>query len=212
MKGFGGWYLRLGEWALNLFLLNLLWIIFSMLGLFIVGIFPATVALFAVMRKLTMESKEVPVFKLFWTTYKREFVKANIIGYAWSLIGFVLYIDLRVLNQLDSSLLNQLFTFGLYMIIAAYLVTLLYLFPIFVHFNLKKREYFKYAIILTIGRPIQSIMLIIGLTVGLFILWRVPGLIPVFGMSFISLLVMKIASISFPKLDNPTAVKIDHPV
>jgi uncharacterized membrane protein YesL len=46
MKSVTSWYIRIGEWAFNLFLLNILWLFFSLLGLFVLGIFPATVALF----------------------------------------------------------------------------------------------------------------------------------------------------------------------
>ncbi|MGM0877560.1 MAG: YesL family protein [Bacillota bacterium] len=209
MKNLGDWYIRIGEWGLNLFLLNILWILFTLLGLFVVGIFPATAALFAVMRKLTMESKDISVFKLFWNTFRTEFFKANLLGYIFLFIGFILYVDLRVVQQLDNNILHQALTIALYILIFVYFLTLLYVFPIFVHFNMKTKEYLKHAIILAIARPIQSIFMVIGFIIVLFLLWRIPGLIPVFGVSLISFILMKIASISFPKIESTTTVRQD---
>lgn len=204
MKSVTSWYIRIGEWAFNLFLLNILWLLFSLLGLFVLGIFPATVALFAVMRKLIMSTENVSILKLFWITFKVEFFKANIIGYIFFIVGILLYIDLRVLQQLDTNFFNLLMTIITYIIGLIYLLTLLHVFPVFVHFNLKTREYIKYAFILSIGRPLQSLLMIIVLGIVIVLLIQVPGLIPVFGGSLISLIIMKISSGSFPEIDSAT--------
>ncbi|MFC4321205.1 YesL family protein [Litchfieldia salsa] len=198
------WYIRFGDWALKLFLLNLLWILFSFVGLFIGGIFPATVALFAVMRKLLMsdENENIPLFKLFWTTYKKDFFKANFLGYPLLIGGLILFVNLRVLQQLDSSPINMLLNGATLIIAFLYLMTLLNLFPVFVHFNLRNFQYFKYAFVLSVGKPLQSILLIAGVIITIFVLLQVPGLIPVFGVSVLSLVVMKIALSSFPERDN----------
>ncbi|WP_100407912.1 YesL family protein [Bacillus solitudinis] len=201
MKNLSEWYIRLGVWGLNLFLLNLFWFLFSIVGLFVFGVFPATVALFTVMRTLVMEKEEIPLFKLFWRTYKSEFLNSNLIGYLISLFGFILYIDLRVLQQLDNSLLHLSLTIMTFVIIFVYFLTLLYLFPVLVHFDLKTFQYFKYALILAIGRPFQTLFMIVALAILAFFFMQVPGLIPVFGVSLISLTIMKISSLSFIKKD-----------
>lgn len=203
MQGITNWYIRIGEWALNLFLLNILWFLSLLLGLVVVGVFPATVALFTVMRKLTMGSEDISVVKLvklFWKSFKTDFYKANILGYSITLIGIILYVDLKWLQSLNS-IIHQSLSIAFIIIIFVYLLTLLYLFPVFVHFNLRTIEYMKYALILALGRPIQSLLMIAGLVVTLYLLKLVPGLIPVFGVSLISFCLMKIASISLPKED-----------
>ena len=202
MKGVTSWYIRAGEWALNLFLLNVLWILFSALGLFAFGIFPATAAMFAVIRKLNMAKEDVHVFKLFWKTYKVEFMKSNLIGYIFLMVGFLLYVDLRVLQQLDSSLLNLILTVATFILVFLYLLTLLYVFPVFVHLNLKTVEYIKYAFILAIGKPKQSLLILLALAISMFLLIQVPGLIPVFGISIFSFILMKISSSSFPPIES----------
>lgn len=47
--------------------------VFTLLGLGVFGIMPATAALFAVMRKWIQGQDNVPVLKTFWQEYKGEF-------------------------------------------------------------------------------------------------------------------------------------------
>src|SRR5690625_362565 len=89
---FGSIY-RGSEWIMRLAYLNILWIAFSLMGLVVFGLFPATVSMFAVTRKWVMGDTEIPIFKTFWASYKTEFKQANIVGYIILVIGFFLYFD-----------------------------------------------------------------------------------------------------------------------
>lgn len=199
MKALGIKYVQLGEWCLNLFLLNCLWFMFSLIGGFFLGIFPATVALFAVLRKLTMEPGEVRIFQLFWKTYKSEFIRGNILGYVWAIIGTALLIDVRVLHQVEMTFIHQALIIALYLLLVLYVFITFYLFPIFVHYNLKFLEYYKYAFVLVIGRPIKTILLFASILLIYFLFSLIPGLIPVFGVSFIGFIMMKMTSSSLKK-------------
>ena len=54
------------EWVLKFFYANLLWFVFTMLGLGVFGFMPATTALFSVTRKWIMGKTDIPIFKTFW--------------------------------------------------------------------------------------------------------------------------------------------------
>ncbi|KPC99769.1 hypothetical protein LR69_02005 [Geobacillus sp. BCO2] len=72
---------RACEWITRLAYINLLWLVFTVFGLVILGIAPATVALFTIVRKwLLFHDHDVPVLKTFVRTYKGEFWRANRIG------------------------------------------------------------------------------------------------------------------------------------
>ncbi|WP_408011392.1 DUF624 domain-containing protein [Pseudalkalibacillus sp. A8] len=62
MKVVTSWYIRNGEWAFILFLLNMLWFLCSLSGLIVLGVFLATVAMFAVTRKLIMSEEKISIF------------------------------------------------------------------------------------------------------------------------------------------------------
>ncbi len=193
------WYIRVGTLAFNLVLLNILWILFSFLGLFIVGFFPATAALFAVLKQMIMEDEDIAVFKLFFKKFKSEFVMSNLIGYITLIFGVVLYVDIRVLQQLDSGFLQLALASATVVISIVYLLTLLYIFPIFVHFDMKLWQYPKHALILAIAKPFHTIFLLVLLALVVMLYMIIPALIFVFGMSLVAYVMTKIASYSFPR-------------
>jgi uncharacterized membrane protein YesL len=197
-------YVFIGNWGLRLFLLNVMWFLSSLIGLVIFGISPATAALFGVIRKLMMASDpdDIKLFKEFWTIYKREFFKSNILGYIFFVVGFVLFLDLRVLFQLKGSFLHLFLICSTLIIALVYIIALFNLFPLLVHFNLKTFDYIKYALILTIASPLQSLILILAMAILIFLLIKLPGFIPVMGVSLICFLIMKIVFKSLPNEGN----------
>ncbi|RKL67022.1 hypothetical protein CR203_10900 [Salipaludibacillus neizhouensis] len=200
------WYIRLGNLGFNLVVLNLLWISFSFLGLFVLGIFPATAALFAVLRPLIMEDEDQPLVKLFFNKFKSEFIMSNLMGYLFLSIGLIIYIDFRVLQLLDNNILQLTLASITFVIGLVYLLILLFIFPIFVHFDLKFWQYPKHALILAIARPFQTLYMIVGLAIVLFLYVNFTVLILVFGMSLIAFVMMKVASLSLPRKDSVPSI------
>src|SRR5690625_1946818 len=94
----GGFY-TLANWIMRLAYVNILWIAFSLVGIIILGFFPATIGMFTVIRKWIQGDGDIPIFTTFWATYKKEFLKSNLLGLFLSLIGYILYIDFIFLRQ-----------------------------------------------------------------------------------------------------------------
>src|SRR5699024_398229 len=88
-------------WITRLAFVNFLWILFSILGLFVGGIFPATIAALGVSRKWLMSERDIPILKTFKELYRRDFVASNILGWILTLIGILLYINFRVILNLE---------------------------------------------------------------------------------------------------------------
>ena len=191
-------YVKLGTWGLHLFLLNLLWLLFSAGGLLVAGLFPATAALFSVVKRLMEEKDDIRIFKEFWTQFKEHFIRANVLGYTLLLAGALLYIDFRVMQQLVGTSVFHLFllTF-LYLFIFFYLFAALYAFPILVHYRMNVWGCLKYSLIMAVGKPLQSLGLVLALGVLFWLYAKVPGLVPVFGASFIPFVILKIVLRSF---------------
>src|SRR5699024_10154201 len=139
---------------------NLLWILFTILGLIILGWFPSTVGLFAVVRKLVRGEPDVPIFKTFWRTYRKEFVNGNILGFIFLLIGIVIYVDIQTFKSSEdtSSLLLYYFFILLFFL---YYLTFMYLFVVFVHYDLKILQYIKQSFFIMISQPVSSIVMIV---------------------------------------------------
>ncbi|KAB8125925.1 DUF624 domain-containing protein [Gracilibacillus oryzae] len=195
------WYIRLGNIGFNLILLNLLWITFTLAGFVIIGFFPATVSLFAVIRKLIVEDEDTPILKEFMNFYKLEFKMSNLIGYIIFLAGMLLFWDFQIVQQISNESLQVLLFNVLLVISIFYLIIVLYVFPLYVHFDLKLRQYLQYACILAIAKPFQTIMMLAFLGVTIYLYMLMPSLIFLFGMSLTCYIIMKVASLSFSKTD-----------
>ncbi|WP_161524819.1 YesL family protein [Alteribacter lacisalsi] len=79
-------------------LLNLVWIGFTAAGLGILGLFPATYALFVTVQQWIRSREESPFVKPFFKVYKASFVRANAVGWVLVLIGGLLYLNFRLIE------------------------------------------------------------------------------------------------------------------
>ncbi|WP_077620288.1 YesL family protein [Bacillus sinesaloumensis] len=182
-------------WIFRLSCLNILWIVFTLLGLGIFGLFPATVAVFAVTRKWVMK-EEPKLFITFWDTYKKEFLKVNLLGYLLLFFGLFLYLDLHFFRSIENSFVDYL-PFIYIPIVILYLFTVLYIFPVYVHFELKFIHIIKNAFLFAISSPIISILMVIGISLVYLILYMVPIFIIFFSVSLVSFVIMWCANLAF---------------
>jgi uncharacterized membrane protein YesL len=205
LNGLMGVLYRFAEWIMRLAYANLLWILFTLTGLVLFGFFPSTIGLFAVVRKWVRGEHDIPVFKTYWNTFRTEFVKGNILGFILSLIGCMIYIDLKFF-QLQHGIP---FLFLSYLFIAlffVYFLTLAYFFPVFVHYDLSMFQYIKQSFFIMISQPFGTIVMVAGMLVVYYIMLFIPGLIPFFAASLFAYVVTWIASRVFSRLEN----KIQH--
>ncbi len=158
-------------------LLNTLWII---LCIPIITIFPATTALYSVVRKWITEGTEVGVIRLFFTSFKKNFKKSFIIGLLWLIAGLILYFDLSILLQIE-------FTGSFFIFILLAFSTMLYVFmSIYVFLIMAEYEYsilkiLKYALIMSVSRLHYTILFLGIIAGGLLITYYVKVFLIIFG-------------------------------
>ncbi|WP_277678007.1 YesL family protein [Gracilibacillus dipsosauri] len=191
MSHLSTWYFSFGEWMYKLFILNICWILLSLSGFIFLGVFPATVAIYATFRKDFQASGDIKLFQTFFYYFKKELVKANLYGYGMTLIGSILYLNIRIIGQLETSLLNSVLMILTYGLLILFLLVAMYFLPVYVHFQLKPITYVKYAFILLIGKPLQTIALVVCILVIFYIFYRFPVLLPFLGVSSIAYPIMK---------------------
>ncbi|WP_229720136.1 YesL family protein [Oceanobacillus neutriphilus] len=170
-------------WITRLAYLNILWVLFTIAGLLFFGIMPATVAMFAIVRKWQRGEDELPIFTTFWEVYRKEFWKANSIGIILFLFGYFFSIQFQILGA-QSALVYQMAQFSIVIVFALLAMLVIYLFPIYVHFDLKAMQYLKWPLIISIVHPILTVFLLacIGLA-GYFIFQIFPAVLFFFGGS-----------------------------
>ncbi|WP_062353991.1 YesL family protein [Bacillus kwashiorkori] len=183
MKGFINGYYQFSVWLLRFAYLNFLWVAFTLLGLILFGIFPATAAMFAVVRKWVLKHDDINIFQVFWQTYKKEFIQINLIGFVLAIIGYLLSIQFMILRG-QASLQYVLASYSIIALFILYLIILMYFFPIYVHFALKNTDYIKWPFVIGIVHPILTIFLfiVLGLLNSVTYMY-IPGLLFFFGGS-----------------------------
>lgn len=178
--------------------LNLLWIVYVLRGFVIFGLYPATVALFSVIRQLD-KRKDANVSQLFRSYFHQEFKLSNSIGLPTLLLGYLLL----VCYQFLAAVRLPMYVTVRYIVLMALLILIVhttYLFPIISHYNFARlRDYWKLPIIFGLGY-IGRTLLIFGLlavSYYAFIQWSV--LIPFLGMSINSFIIYKLTKGLFIK-------------
>lgn len=187
------------EWIAKIVIVNLVWLLFTVAGLILFGIMPATVALFTVVRKWTVSETDIPIFKTFFQTYKKEFLPANLYGFFLVAAGFFLYYDLKLVLSIGGMFLAVLGV-PLLIITCSYLLILLYFFPVYVHFELKFLHYFKYAFFIGLLNLPTTILIVTALLFFCMVISFLPGFIPFFSMSVISIIIMFGAATAFKRI------------
>ena len=206
LTGWRGSLYHYMDWAMKLAYLNILWLVGIFIGLGITRFFPSTVAMFSVLRKWTQEEEEeLKVYAHFKNEYKKEFFQSNKYGYSWVILGVIIYVDLQFFRSIPTiwALILSLFFF---ILAAIYIVALLYAFPVYVQFKLNIKQYFRNCLLIALSNPLFSVLMVLGFYFPYYLMTKIPGLLPFFGGSLISIVLMIISNKMFKILENNNKV------
>src|SRR5690625_4602735 len=197
--GFLGRIYTIMEWITMLAYINILWIFLTILGLILFGLAPATTAMYTVTRKWLQGNTDIKIFKTFFHTYKLKFIKSNILVWPIVVMGYILYIDFQYLSYVQGPFYYVMF----FIFINAsliFIVLVLYLIPTIVHFNLNFLQNYKIALLIGVSSPFITITMIVSILIILLVLERIPGLLPFFSASLLSLIIMWYTDRAFLKV------------
>jgi len=197
------------DWVTRIALLNVLWIIFTLLGAVILGLFPATAATFTIARKWVSGETDIPVVRTFWECYKKDFVQSNLLGYILSVIAYVLYLDFVFLTVSPS---KAVYFLTIPFIIIAFIFTLaaLYVFPVFVYYDMKLFQVLRTAFVIMVLHPLQTFTMLIGCLGVIVILWTFQGLVIFFGPAVLAVVIMMPAYKTFQKINGKKVLHLEN--
>lgn len=160
---------RAAEIAIDYFLLNVLWLIAA---LPIVTAYPATAALFGVIR--AWRPGEGPgVFRAFVQQFRENLTNSLLIGMPWTAIGGILLANTLATLQLPGGVavpfLAITATVGL-----AYALISLYLFPVIVNFHATPIGAIKNAALLALAQPVLSVLALIAMVCVALVTYVAP--------------------------------------
>lgn len=187
LEGWKGKLYWFVEWITLLAVLQLLWTGLTLLGLLLFGVAPATVAMFTTLRKRLQGEEDLKrLVKIYWNTYKVEFIPSNRIGMILLSVGYFLTINFHIISSFHG-LLGLLLLTAFISISIFFGIIVVNIFQLYAHYDLPTLRYFAASIIFSIAYPLQMISNIVGLMILYKIYSWFPGLIPFFGVSLAAL-------------------------
>ncbi|WP_052098352.1 YesL family protein [Paenibacillus stellifer] len=203
-KGAMGGLYRLTEWISRIAFSNVLWVLCSSPFIFFLvmklilmasgqggadeqitmnwaialsapfTVFPATSALFTVVRKWVMGNTDVGTFKTFFSGYKENYKKSMGGGVIYTLMFVVMYVDVTVyMNRMPNFRIVGILMLVLMIIMT---ISMFNFFSIVVHYQMAFKQVMINSILLTIARPIRVFSTLIGAVVLAFIGTKYPAL------------------------------------
>jgi uncharacterized membrane protein YesL len=182
-----GWHTRAGELGLRLLQLHLMWIGWTLLGGVVLGVFPATAAVCAVVRRDLIrgdgDPDRAPLQQEFHAFWRQEFYAANTLGYAVAGLWAVLLFDRHLLGSLDLGAAEPVVA-GLVWVLMAFAFLMTAALPaLSAHFDEGTTALLRRSAVLVMARPRQALFNALVVGVVLCVYYVVPGLVPVFGIA-----------------------------
>lgn len=150
------------DWIYFLVLINLYAILLTVMGVGVLGFFPAWMTAHQLIkRKLNQE--EFPLFKTFFDTYKSYFWKANALGYVFVFVGLIIALSWFYYVDDLSSTLHWIGLIGVGFL-AILVILMIGITPIsFVYFpKFKLIEHLKFTLMMTMGMPVLALIIFLN--------------------------------------------------
>jgi uncharacterized membrane protein YesL len=179
----------------NIFFLaksNIYFILFSLRGGIVLGVFPALVSLLETIRVYDMEESSFTIKSIFREKYKIKWKEANIVGWILTLVGIALYSNYVILiNNLGKYSFYT--TFSYFVLLYIYFSVAVWVFPLVLF---KKDSIVKQllnSIIIGVVYFPYTLTLFAILFLSLYLSLQFPSLLLFFTGSAISFLVLLIS-------------------
>ncbi|MGX7418236.1 YesL family protein [Carnobacterium gallinarum] len=151
----------LGEWLVKGVTLQFLFIFYTVRGGIFLGFFPALTSTFAVIYQFMLgENNDLDYRSLFKRYYHKQFKESNLLGLFIIGVGAFLWLDLQIsATYLKISMLHVLLLF----FFVTYIATVLYLFPIYIRYQLSPILTIRQAFIVSFSSIIETCALFLGI-------------------------------------------------
>lgn len=177
------------KWIERMFHVQFLWILYSLRGLVVAGLFPATAAMFATMRRLIRIPGGFGLNDYFKKEYKANFKKANGLGYLLSILLILFALNFRSAQLMEGTAGVVFVVISFVMMVILFLL-LISSWGVMAHFELGVFEIIKHTLIIFSVNPIHVILLLVLLVIFGWASWRLGILLPLVLFSMLSYFVM----------------------
>jgi uncharacterized membrane protein YesL len=167
---------RIAEILVNLILLNLLWLVAC---LPVITAFPATAAMFGVVRDWIRDIDSEVVMP-FVRHFRANFTQSLLLGFVWLVVGGVLFIDFVVVGGLEAWLKVPAFLL-LALVTLCAVLTSLYVFPVMVNYEGRWLSVIKNSFLIALAQPGTTILCLIVVALALAAVYYVVATVLIAG-------------------------------
>lgn len=160
------------EFVTAFFQLNLLWLLFC---LPVITIFPATVAMYCVIRQWVLH-KDYSVFRPFFEFFKENFKQSFILGMIWTVFAGLFFLDFMLMKNLGSFQYILLPVLSLLGIVILFIT--IFIFPTIANYNVNWLTAIKNSLFFSVRYffVTLSVIVLFVLTVLILYAWSVTFL------------------------------------
>lgn len=198
LGAFSGAIYTFCNWFYRLAYLNILWIFFTLIGLVIVGIYPATIALLATLRQM-LNQNDTGIGKTFWHYYKTEFRMSNTLGIMITMVGLLFYFNLSFLQAMGTESSEFLY-YAMMIMCGSYFLFICYLFASLVTFEQKLSIHMKNSFLIMIYNPLANLFIVFGFVAVYFANTFISGLSFFYSISLLGLVILSSANLAYGKI------------
>lgn len=193
-------FYRFSEWVMHLALLQLYWVLGTLVGGVVLGIVPATIALFASIRYLYMGNKDLSLYACYIKAYKTNFKASFLLGTYFIVAALIGYSYKLFIEHTSQSVLAYTHI-ALYMILFFGILVILFLIPVYIHYEIPTKRLLRttFSIIATNLKWCAPLLLSLIAVALIFIRYSVVFLF--FGMSLPCFVILYFCMQAFADFD-----------
>ncbi|MCM3478488.1 YesL family protein [Caldibacillus thermoamylovorans] len=181
------------------FCLHIQWLLHVVKGFIIVGIFPSTAAVYAVIRDLLLKKEIDSLSYTFSNYYSHNFKVANILGWLFFAFSGAVILNFMYIPYYPESI--RIFMYGMIVFLAVILmVAWFYLFPSVVHFDFPVHIYIIGSLKTGFSSLFGLLLHIMTICIFVITLLKFPAIYFFFGITPLAFAQMSISLYGFNKV------------
>ena len=189
------------DWVATLAYLNLLWLGFSLLGLLVFGVGPATFAVHSLTITKLKQGDLAHIFPKFKSEFKKHFKDGNIyFGLVLAAAVFI-YVDMRIVQALPQSTLIQFAVLPALIVLSALvLIVATFTLGIYFVFNKPLMQSIKDSFWLSLISPVTDLVIVHAFLIGFLVYAYIPALMFFYSLSLYALITQWAMSKTFKRI------------
>lgn len=195
---FGSVFTQASLWVWRIMHLNWAWLLHTLLGGVVLGLFPSIFSMFYISKKWLEGGIDDGIWKEFHQYYKENFWIANGLGWIYTLVGTFLVWELYIVTQIQG-FFPLVCMIAIIFILLFFAFAFFYLFSYYVYFEGTFKDYLIKPLIIGFVNLRGNTTIAIGIIMISYLIYQLPGLI-LFGAGVMpSFWVMKVSVNNFAK-------------